>query len=110
MKKRLRKKIHKLYLIEVVYAVSVSSIWRKMMFQSVRGKRHYINKINSNRIDKPLKSIINRYNLRYSVSIIPYEEAVREWDDLGSSQAYFKFESVEFPNLVDYSADRKSVV
>lgn len=110
MNKRQRKKLHKIFLIDVVFAVSVSPYWRKKMFQSVKDKKYFINKYHNYAIEKPLNPIIHRYNLKYSVSIIPYEEVVQVWEDFGSEQVYFKFESVEFPNLVDYSANNPDVL
>ncbi|MBP0726134.1 hypothetical protein J5Y03_13205 [Bacillus sp. RG28] len=109
MKKRHRKKLHKNHLIDLVYSVSVSKIWREKLFNSVRYKKYIIDKSQYEGISHQLKKIIINSNLRYFVSIIPQHEAYG-WEDWDSSQIYFKFESIEFPNLVDFSANNPEVI
>jgi hypothetical protein len=109
MKKRLRKKLHKIHLIDVVYNVSVSPIWREKLFKSVLYKKYIIDKKRNEGTSNRLKKILVNANLRYYVSIIPHEEAYG-WHDWKSSHIYFKFESVEFPNIKDFSANNPEVI
>jgi hypothetical protein len=109
MNKRIRKKFHKVHLNELVYEVSVSSFWREKIFQSDHYKKHTINKYHNEEIENPLRSIIDKYNLEYYVSLIPHEEAIG-WQDWDATQIYIKFESVEFPSLIGYSANNPYVI
>jgi len=109
MKKRIRKKLHKNHLIDVVYSVSVSPIWREQLFKSVQYKKYIIDKKHYEGVTNQLKKIIFKRSLRYFVSIIPQHEAYG-WEDWDSTQIYLKFESIEFPNLVDFSANNPEVI
>ena len=106
MKKRLRKKLHKIHLIDVSYAVSVSSKWREKLFNSSPFEKQLVDLFHCEDISNPLKSIIKNYNLRYHVYIVPQEEAI-DWD---SQYIFFKFQPVEFPRLIDFSANNPEVV
>lgn len=110
MRKRLRKKLHQTYLTDVVCEISISSEWRKKLFQSKPFEKNIIDRFNCENIDYNfLKSKIKSLNLKYYVSVIPWEEAIG-WKDWDSTQIYFKFESVEFPELLDFSANNPEVI
>jgi hypothetical protein len=109
MKKRLRKKLHRYHLIDVTYAISVSSEWRKKLFQSKQFERHTIDRFHCDEIPNPLNSIIKNLNLKYYVYIVAQEEAIG-WQDWDTTQTYFKFESAEFPCLKDFSANNPTVI
>ncbi len=109
MKKRIKLKLHKRYLIDVVYEVSVSSFWREKLFKSEINKKYTIDRFHIEDFYKETKNVVINYNLRYYVSIIPQEEAYG-WQDWDSSQVYFKFEAVRFPNIKDFSANNPKVI
>lgn len=109
MKKRLRKKLHQSHLKDVTYAVSVSSNWREKLFKGKPFEKQLVDMFHCIEIPGPLKAIIKTYNLKYHVYIVPKEEA-NGWQDWDSDQIFFKFQSAEFPVLIDISANNPNVV
>jgi hypothetical protein len=89
--KTTKKKNHRYHLIDVTYEISVSSEWRKKLFQSKPFEKHTIDRFHYEDIPNPLKSIIKDLNLKYYVYIVPHEEAIG-WQDWDTTQTYFKFE------------------
>jgi len=104
MKKRLRKKKHLLNLNDIVYSVSISSTWRKILFEDSSGGKFIIDKGNTNSFNKDLIRNIRCNQLKYWVSVVPHSEA-KGWEDWDSYLTYFKFEALEFPKVVAFSAN-----
>ncbi|MDQ8735105.1 hypothetical protein [Paenibacillus sp. LHD-38] len=109
MRKRVKKKIHKCCLEDVFYEISISSYWRKKLFESSEKSMLIIDKDNLLGINDYLKKQIKRYDLKYYVSVVPHMDAAG-WDDWGNNLFYFKFEPVEFSHIVSYSANNPNVI
>ncbi|OPH61824.1 hypothetical protein BC351_00870 [Paenibacillus ferrarius] len=106
MKKRIRKKFHKIYLGDIVYEISVSSLCRKELFE---GNKLTVSPNNLYDLSNYIKLRTKRYGLRYHVSIVRHSETVG-WEDWGDDQVYFKFESAEFPYIKSFSANNPKVI
>ncbi|SET40463.1 hypothetical protein [Paenibacillus sp. NFR01] len=107
MKKRVRKKLHKKYLVDIVYEMSISSSLRKKLFNG--SNKLTVDSNNLHDVLSYIKQRIKRYDLRYYVSVVPHSETVG-WEDWGDDQVYFKFESVEFPYINLFSANNPNVI
>ena len=104
MKKRIRKKLHKRYLGELVYYISISAYWRKKLM----GETETRMLVNSStlKISCELNSLIRRYDLNYYVSTVPHSKTIG-WEDWGEDFIYFKFEASEFPAVQSYSVNNR---
>lgn len=103
MNKRIRRKVHKLYLYDVISDVSISHFWREQLFKSKDGEKLLIDN-RSYKTDRRLRylhRILCRYSLKYYVSKISNEDGPKWKED--SDSIIFKFEAVEFPEIYDYS-------
>jgi len=107
MRKRLIKKMHKRYLEDIVYEVSVSPVWRKTLYSN----NQQVCVINQHIIDLPeyLKKQVITYQLKYYVSVVSHDEA-KGWEDWDATQIYFKFEAAEFPEIQAFSANNPEVI
>lgn len=107
MKKRIKNKLHKKYISDVVYDVSTSSYWRKRIFET--NESHQINKIEITDISDDLIIVINRYDLQYRVFKVPFSEAVG-WEDWDRDLVYFRFEAVCEPPICLFSANNPNII
>ena len=110
MNKRIRRKVHKRCLCEVVYGISVTSEWRKRLFESTNGTKFKIDRqsIIKAKVPKALQYVVCRYGLRFYVSAI-VEEEIPGWEGYPGC-IMFKFAVVEFPDIYDYSANNPEVI
>lgn len=106
MNKRIRRKVHKKCMFDVIYDISISHLWRKKLFESKEGEKFQVDRLSS--FPEPglkrLHRILCRYNLKYYVSKVPDQEGPK-WDWTEKGFVYFKFQSVEFPEIFDFSSN-----
>ena len=108
MKKRLKKKLHKKFLSDIVCDISQSSLWRARLFQSPYNIRFLICIENLKELSVYIRNPILKYNLRYYVSKI--EGTVDEWDFYYDSGELFKFEAVKYGSVYGYSFNNTEVI
>jgi penicillin-binding protein-related factor A (putative recombinase) len=105
MNKKTRRKIHKRVLNDVVYEISVSHLWRRILFDAQVGEKFLID--NRSPTSEPgLKSLhrsLARYNLKFFVSKVSKEDEPH-WEGFFDG-IYFKFEAKEFPDVSDFSVN-----
>lgn len=110
MNKRIRRKIHKRILYDVIYEVSISHLWRGLLFKSKDGEKFLID--SQSPITEPslrrLHRSLARYHLKYFVSKVSKEDEPQKtnpkWADLFfDGGVYFKFEAKGFPEVFDFS-------
>ncbi len=117
MNKRIRRKIHKRILYDVLIEVSISHHWRELLFKSKDGEKFLIDS-QSPTTEPSLKRLhrsLARYNLKYFVSKVSKEDepqrANHKWDDLFfDGGVYFKFEAKEFPEVFDFSINNPNSI
>lgn len=109
MNKRCRKKLHKQFLIDVTYQVSISSHWRKLILSMDSKSINQIDKRNDADLSNFLQRKIRRYNLKYMIVKIPYEQAIG-WDDFPADYIFMKFYPTEFSSIYDISSNNPDVV
>lgn len=71
--------------------------------------RIQIDKRNDNDLSNFLQSKIKRYNLKYKIEKIPYEQAIG-WEDFPKEYIFMKFYPTEFPNICDISSNNPDVI
>jgi hypothetical protein len=104
MNKRIRRKIHKRTLYDVIYEVSISHLWRELLFNSKAGEKFLIDS-QSPTTEPSLRRLhrsLARYNLKYFVSKVSKEDEPH-WEEFLDDSIYFKFEAKEFPEVFDFS-------
>ena len=104
MNKRLKRKLHKEYLLSIVYAISTSSYWRKLLLESGSIQTYEINSNRINEIESYTANLIRKYNLKYCVSVI------KESDSVEFQSIVFKFWAKEFPKLEAESYNNPEVI
>ena len=109
MNKRIRKKVHKRHLVDVVYGISISPAWRKKLFEADYGNEFLIacHTTSRNEIPEYLRKQLCRYKLRYRVSKVSIENASGREDY--EIYTIFKFEADEFSDIYDFSANNPKV-
>ncbi|WP_010243301.1 hypothetical protein [Acetivibrio cellulolyticus] len=106
MNKRLSKKLHKKYIEDVVYEISLSSLWRKRLFEGI-GREYTISVSNFSEIPKYIKYPIGRYKLSYKVFMTNEMLDDNIYYDGG---VFFKFEAVKFKEIADFSFNNTGVM
>lgn len=110
MRKRLKKKIHKLNLSEICCWISQENEWREKLFKSEFNTKFIIDR-NQKPIHNYVKKHIYKYNLRYYVSLVSGYDVSDDiiysffdnYDKENRESIFFKFEPVEFPEYFVYS-------
>ena len=105
MKKRLSKKLHKKFIDDIVYEISVSHHWRKEIFSLETGQFLLINKDSVIPLPAQILPLIKRYNLQYAVCIA--EVCLEQFDE---GLVVFEFSSRVNPKLKRYSGNNPIVV
>ncbi len=107
MNKRQKKKLHKKFLNDVVYAISVSSVWRKRLFVSGYQEKIIIARNDINELPQHIKYPVFRYNLRYCVY-----KTDRILDDsiYYDGGVFFLFQSIKFEEIFAYSCNNTDVI
>ncbi len=110
MNKRIRRRVHTRYLNDVIYAISIASPWRKKLFEAEYGIKFEINRNTTTKeeVHEYFYRLLCRYSLKYCVSKVQLEE-VSGWEGYDGCEI-FKFESVEFPEIFDFSANNPQSV
>jgi hypothetical protein len=79
VKRRLRKKLHRRHLFEVVADVSQVANWRRRLITDP-GETCEIDSHHCDHLPMSLARVIRRYGLRYRVRVVTADEAL-EWSD-----------------------------
>ena len=109
MNKRLNKKLHKKYLNDVVYDISVSKLWRKEIFNLASDQSLVINRNSVPPLPSYIKRYFHRFNLQYTVRII--EKCPNECLDIfEEGLVVFEFVAKEYPQIKDYSVNNPDVI
>ncbi|WP_160680641.1 hypothetical protein [Clostridium sp. C8-1-8] len=100
MNKRLRKKVHRMYIEDVALDISISKVWRNKLSKSEYDEAFTLSVETKNELPKYLKSLFIRYKLRYDICKVkncpePFDEGL----------VIFKIKSKEFNTLVRYSGN-----
>ena len=107
MNKRISKKLHKKYLNDGIYDVSLSPLWRKKLFDSNYGEKFIISFYNINEIPKYIKQPISKYRLKYFV--YKTEEMLNQ-DFYYEGGVFFMFEAMKFKDISNYSFNNVKVI
>jgi len=104
LKKRISKKLHKKILNDVVYEISLSSLWRKRLFEDNDETEFFINCRNLCELPMFIRKQISKYKLCYFV----YKE------DLENEHEYklkrFVFVATKHPMIFSDSLNNPDVI
>lgn len=107
MNKRLRKKLHKKYLEDVVCEISLSSFWRKKLFEESADVKILISPKNLNELPEYIKYQIGRFKLQY---FFYKTDEILDKDVYYDGGVFFKFEAVKFQSIWNYSFNNIGVI
>ena len=99
LKKKSKLKLYKRHIADVVIDISQVEYWRQRLFSERYDKKFLISSDSEN-IPKFLKNVLLGHSLQFLVSKVI--ECPEQFDD---GCIIFKFESVEFPEIVMYSGN-----
>ena len=104
LNKRISKKMHKRFLTDVAYGISLSSDWRRKLFSLPVGRELLINR---NCADLPpyVEPYFRKYNLMYTVCV---DEKCPEF--FGEGLVIFKFAPKQFKDVCFYSGNNPQVI
>ncbi len=102
MKKRLRRKLHRKHLLDVAYAVSLSTAWRRRLFAAPAGTVFPIDAASPPVGHRMTDRDIRRLDLRYAVCA-----GARPAAD--GDLVVFRFTAREFPQVRDRSWNNPAV-
>ncbi|WP_426339203.1 hypothetical protein ACN9MZ_23100 [Pseudoduganella sp. S-14] len=95
-------------MIDILADASQSRFWRQRLFSSHPGEIHTIDRDNCQELPEYLCSVIQRYELRYSVYVAAASEGPM-WLTEGGL-LLFKFWASEFPTVHDFSGNNPNVL
>jgi len=95
-----RANLFKRHIGDVVMDISQSNHWRQLLFSSEYNKKHLINSDSEFHFPNHTKTPLLEHNLKFYVSkVLECPEEFDEWCVI------FKFESIEFPEITQYSGN-----
>ena len=110
MRRRLRKKVHRRYLIDVLAEASVRSHWRRGLLLGAPGVELRIDARSHDELPRWLVRAIRRYGLSYRVRVVTSDDAPEWREQAAAGMVLFRFEASEFPQVHATSANNPAVV
>ncbi|HAT40758.1 MAG TPA: hypothetical protein DCS87_03415 [Rheinheimera sp.] len=107
-KRRLDKKLHKLWLHMGVVDASQNSYWRKKLFEAEEYSSFPIDSENCNGLWAETVVAIKKYKLRYFVAKVPPNETESWLREEGA--VIFKFWPQQYPEVIVFSGNNPIVV
>lgn len=107
-KRRLDKKLHKLWLHMGVVDASQISYWRKKLFEAEEYSSFPIDSENCNGLWVETVVAIKKYKLRYFVAKVPSSEAESWLSEDGL--VVFKFWPQQYPEVKTFSGNNPNIV
>jgi len=100
MKKISKRKYYKKHTCDIAFDISQSNYWRQQLYESDYNHKFLINRDSKMHISKYLHKILIGHNLNFYISKVL--ERLEHFDE---GCIIFKFESVEFPDIKEYSGN-----
>ena len=107
-KRRIDKKLHKIWLDLEVIDLSQKSYWRERLFNSNKNQHFDINENNFEEASKILKEAIMKYKLKFKVCRV-HESEADHWLSEGGN-IVFKFWATNYPSLKAYTGNNPKVI
>jgi hypothetical protein len=101
--RRISKKLHHRCLDEVLYAISVSHVWRARLYEAGVGREFSIDGEALDDVPPSVARTVKRYALRYVASWVPHTWT-RGWEG-HEDRIMFRLRAAEFPQIVAFSAN-----
>jgi hypothetical protein len=106
--RRVRRKLHRQALTDVLYGLRVSYVWRARLYEAGAGVELLVDPSILDDVPPPVQAAVRRGRLRYRTSRVPHEWT-RGW---GGCEAYvmFRLRAEEFPDIVGFSATNPATI
>lgn len=101
MKRRVRKKLYKNHLYNLIYDVSLDAIWRERLFNAPSGERFLVAEGDLPRLSEELRNAVQQKSLNFTV-----------FNDGRTEDGFvvFGFSCIEFPYIIAYSTNNPEVI
>ena len=106
--RRVRRKLHRQCLTDVLYGVSVSYVWRARLYEAGLGVELPVDASSLDDVPVPVRDAVRRWGLRYRAARVPHEWT-RGWQGY-EAYVMFRLRADEFPDVVGFSANNPATI
>ena len=106
--RRISKKRHREYLIDVLAGVSLSYVWRARLYEAGIGREFVLTAQTFDDVPTETRALMRRYGLRYRAAWVPHAWT-KGWADK-ADMIMFRVQAAEFPELVEFSANNPATI
>jgi hypothetical protein len=106
--RRISKKRHREYLVDVLADISMSHVWRARLYEAGIGQEFLLTGETLDAVPPETRAVLRRYNLKYRAAWVPHAWT-RGWDD-APSMIMFRVQAVAFPEVVEFSANNPDAI
>lgn len=98
-----RRRLYERFTPAIVEHVSLSSRWRRRIFDSNFGTEFEITGVNDEGMDCELGEALRKHELVFFVSKVPHSQTIG-WEGY-EGYVMFRFRAAEFPDICSFSAN-----
>jgi hypothetical protein len=106
--RRISKKRHREFLIDVLAAISLSYVWRARLYEAGIGHEFLLTAETLDDVPPETRALVRRYNLKYRGAWVPHAWT-HGWEDT-PGMIMFRVQAVAFPELVEFSANNPAAI
>ena len=106
--RRISKKRHREYLVDVLAGISLSYVWRARLYEAGMGHEFLLTAETLDDVPPATRAVLRRYNLKDRAAWVPHAWT-RGWDET-PDMVMFRVQAVEFPALVEFSANNPAAI
>lgn len=106
--RRVRRKLHRQSLIDVLFGLSISYIWRARIYEAGLGVELLVDSSTLDDLPTAVLAAVRRGRLRYRASWVPHEWT-SGWQGY-EDQVMFRLRAEEFPELEAFSANNPEAI
>jgi hypothetical protein len=106
--RRIRRKRHRAALAEILYAISVSYVWRMRLYEAGRGVELVLNARTLDDVPAAVLDTFRRHGLEYRAAWVP-QSWTSGWEGYEHC-LMFRVAAAEFPGIVAFSANNPDTI
>ena len=106
--RRIRRKLHRQALTDVLFGASVSYVWRARLYEAGVGVELLVDASTLDDVPSSVHDAVRRGHLRYRAARVPHEWT-RGWAGY-DAYVMFRLRAEEFPDVVGFSANNPATI
>ena len=107
-RRRVRRKLHRRSLIDVLFGLSTSYVWRARIYEAGLGAELLVDGSTLDDLPAPVLAAVRRGRLRYRAAWVPHAWT-RGWQGY-EDQIMFRLRAEEFPEVEAFSANNPEAI